>query len=54
MNDRYSGYAAIPPDDDEFGELDLELEEIENFEDEADIEGLDDYEFADDFDLDDE
>lgn len=54
MNDRYSGYAADSPDDEEFGELDLELEEIEDLDGDAEFAELDEYDFEDEYDLDDD
>ncbi len=52
MNDPNPGYAADLPDDEEFGELDLDLGEIEDLDDEAEFEDLEEYEFADECDFD--
>ncbi len=54
MNDRYSGYSADSPDDDEFGDLDLDLEEVVDLDGDSEFEELDEYEFEDEYDLDDE
>lgn len=54
MNDRYSGYKADSTDGEEFGELDLDLEEVVDLEDGTEFEELDEYDFEDEYDFDDE